>query len=154
MVDVSIRAGAPADAEAIGRLVDAAYALYVPRIGREPAPMTADYAALAAAGAVTVAEADGDLVGVLVTHPRADHLLVENVAVAPARQGCGLGRLLLKRAEQQAHELRLPEIRLYTNERMVENLAMYPRLGYAETGRNVEDGFARVHFRKRLGTPG
>lgn len=41
-------------------------------------------------------------------------------------------------------------VHLYTNEKMVENLAIYPRLGYAETGRRHEDGFNRVYFEKRL----
>jgi hypothetical protein len=44
--------------------------------------------------------------------------------------------------------LRLPEIRLYTNEAMTENLAYYPRRGYTETHRAAEDGFNRVFFRK------
>src|SRR5690348_7939609 len=127
-----MRIATPADEDGIRRLVDEAYAVYVPRIGRKPAPMTADYRALIAAGAVTVVELDGETAGVLVTHPDADHLLVENVAVAPPHQGRGLGRVLLDRAEAQARELGLPELRLYTNEAMVENLAMYPRLGYVE----------------------
>ena len=33
---------------------------------------------------------------------------------------------------------------------MTENLALYPALGYVETGRRVEDGFSRVYFSKRL----
>jgi hypothetical protein len=42
-------------------------------------------------------------------------------------------------------------VTLYTNEAMVENRRLYARLGYAETGRRVEDGYRRVFFRKRLG---
>ena len=42
------------------------------------------------------------------------------------------------------------EIRLYTNELMVKNLAFYPRRGYVETHRSAEAGFLRVHFRKLL----
>jgi GNAT superfamily N-acetyltransferase len=153
-METSIRGGTSSDIEPIRRLVEEAYSLYVPRIGRKPAPMTADYAALVAAGAVTVAELDGELAGVLVTHPEPAHLLVENVAVAPRHQGRGLGRLLLERAEEQARGLGLTELRLYTNEAMAENLAMYPHLGYVEVGRNMEDGFARVHFRKPVAAPG
>jgi hypothetical protein len=39
----------------------------------------------------------------------------------------------------------------FTHELMVENQAIYARLGYEETDRRVEDGFARVFLRKRLG---
>jgi ribosomal protein S18 acetylase RimI-like enzyme len=53
-------------------------------------------------------------------------------------------------AEQRARFLGLPEIRLYTHERMTANIAFYTRLGYDEVERRVEDGFARVFMRKRL----
>jgi Ni,Fe-hydrogenase III large subunit len=42
----------------------------------------------------------------------------------------------------------LPSIELYTNAKMTENLAYYPRLGFEETGRRREDGFDRVYFRR------
>ena len=40
-----IRPAGPEDVDAIRRIARAAYALYVPRIGREPAPMVADFTA-------------------------------------------------------------------------------------------------------------
>jgi ribosomal protein S18 acetylase RimI-like enzyme len=79
-----------------------------------------------------------------------DHLLVENVAVEPGAQRTGLGRRLMARAEDEASALGLFELRLYTNEKMAENVAWYPRLGYRETERRTESGFARVFFAKRL----
>ena len=141
-----LRDATPADREAIERLVEAAYGGYVELIGRRPAPMDADYAALIAAGRVTVAERDG----VLVLEPMPGHLLVENVAVDPAAQGTGLGRRLMAHAEAEARALGLPELRLYTNELMTANVAWYPRLGYRETERRAESGFSRVFFAKRL----
>ena len=72
------------------------------------------------------------------------------VAVSPARQGGGHGRRLLARAEQDAHDAGLPEIRLCTNEAMTENLTLYPRRGFHETRRGIEDGYHRVFFAKRL----
>jgi ribosomal protein S18 acetylase RimI-like enzyme len=146
-----LRDATPADREAIERLVEAAYGMYVERIGRRPAPMDADYAGLIGAGRVTIAERDGDVVGAIVLVPMADHLLVENVAVDPAAQRAGIGRRLMAHAEDEARALGLPELRLYTNEHMVENIAWYPRLGYRETERRAESGFARVFFAKRLG---
>ena len=139
------------DLAAIRRIVREAYAQYVPRIGREPAPMTADYAALLEAGEVWVAAAaDGSVVGVLVLQPEAESLLLENVAVAPEAQGRGIGRALIAHAEQRARELGLPEVTLYTNEKMTENQGLYPALGYEETGRRREDGYDRVYFRKQV----
>jgi len=145
-----IRPAVEGDVPAIEALVREAYAMYVPRIGREPAPVTADHAGLVAAGRTSVVEADGEVAGVIVLIPGGDHLLVENVAVAPNVQGRGLGRKLMAFAERRAAELGMAELRLYTNQLMTENLALYPALGYTETGRRVEDGFARIYFSKRI----
>ena len=145
-----LREASPGDRPAIERLVEAAYGAYVERIGRRPAPMDADYAGLIAAGRVTVAERGGEVVGVLVLEPMTDHLLVENVAVDPTAQRTGLGRRLMAHAEDEARALGLVELRLYTNEHMVENIAWYPRLGFRETERRAERGFARVFFEKKL----
>jgi len=138
----------PGDAPAVTECVRAAYAHYVARIGREPAPMTADYAALIGAGEVWLARADDEVAGVLVLRPQPPALLVENVAVAPGHQGRGLGRALMAFAEDHARAEGLGEVVLYTNERMTENLRFYPALGYVETGRGVQDGYARVFYGK------
>ena len=135
-----------ADMPEIVALVRAAYAPYVPRIGREPAPMTADYGAAVDEGRVLLARRGARLLGILVTEVRADHLLVENVAVDPGAQGTGLGGRLLARAEQEACGCGLPELRLYTNARMTENLRFYARRGFREVARRTEDGFDRVYF--------
>ena len=79
-----------------------------------------------------------------------DHLVVNNVAVAPAHQGRGLGRALLAFAEDEARRRGLAEVRLHTHVAMADNLVMYPRLGYTETGRATQDGFHRVQFVKAL----
>jgi len=139
-----------ADVAAVRQLVQAAYGHYPPILGVTPAPLTADYAGLVAAGQVHVAEQDGSVVGVLVLEAYADHLLVENVAVAPDAQGQGVGSALLALAEHEAAGRGLTELRLFTHERMTDNLAYYPRRGYVETHRTDDGGFHRVHFAKSL----
>ncbi|QIN80668.1 GNAT family N-acetyltransferase [Rubrobacter marinus] len=112
--------------------------------------MLADYAALIRAGEVYVL-VDGSVVaGVLVLRPLEDAVLVENVAVRPSYQGSGLGRELMRFAEEFAHESGAREIHLYTNERMTENIAFYERLGYREIERRLDDGYRRVFMRKEL----
>jgi ribosomal protein S18 acetylase RimI-like enzyme len=44
----------------------------------------------------------------------------------------------------------LHEIRLYTNEKMEENLPFYRSLGFEETGRRLDEGYRRVFMKKRL----
>ena len=144
----AIRRAAEADAGAVRALAQRAYQRYVGRIGRRPAPMDADYERLIAQGLVHVI---GDPIeGMIVLVPKADHLLVENVAVLPDSQGRSLGRQLMRFAEEEARRLGLQEISLYTNERMTENLALYARLGYEETERASGEGFTRVYLRKRV----
>lgn len=84
----------------------------------------------------------------LVLRPQSDSLLVENLAVAPAAQGCGIGRSLVAFAEQRARELAFARVTLYTSERMTENLAFYPALGYRVVDRRRDEGSDRVFFEK------
>ena len=147
---VAIRPANRGDVETIRVLVERAYSRWVPLIGLRPAPMDADYAALVAGGDVFVL-AEPEVVGVLVLRPTdGGALMVENVAVDPDRQGAGLGPMLLEFAERQAAERDVRELRLYTHERMTENIELYERLGWAEYDRLIEHGFARVFMRKQV----
>jgi GNAT superfamily N-acetyltransferase len=150
MGGTSLRRAASSDLADLRQLITDAYTKDIDRIGRPPAPTTADYAAALEHSRVWVLVSDDAMVGVLVTEDRGDHLLLETVAVAPAAQGHGYGRLLLDRAERDAAELGHTEVRLYTNEAMTENLTFYPRHGYRETGRAIEDGYRRVYFSKTV----
>lgn len=135
-----------ADVPEIETLIRAAYSGYIERIDREPAPMNADYLEPVQAGRVLLAWRGSELLGVMVTEAHPDHLLVENLAVAPEAQGMGIGGRLLDAAEAEAVTLGLGEVRLYTNAKMTENLSYYPRRGYREVDRRTEDGFDRVYF--------
>jgi GNAT superfamily N-acetyltransferase len=145
-----IEAATLAEAPAIRALIRSAYALYVPRIGREPAPMQADMPALIAQGGVYVLRAGGRLTGSIRLTVRGDALEVNDLVVDPAAQGQGLGRLLMIFAEEVARNQGLAALTLYTNEKMVENVALYPRLGFEETERRNEHGFDRISFRKQI----
>ena len=126
----TLRQAAASDAAAVRALTRAAYAKWVPLIGREPKPMVADYEAAVVRHRVDLAEIDGTLAALIETISRPDHLLIENVAVAPVWQGRGLGRLLLRHVEELAVRQGFSEIRLYTNKRFEANVRLYLRLGY------------------------
>jgi len=143
------RLARPEEAPALRALVRAAYAIYVPRLGREPAPMLDDYAARIAAGQAYVLEQDGALVGALILENEPDGLMLYNIAVSPAAQGQGVGRRLIAFTEAEARRRGYAVLRLYTNELMVENVAMYGHLGFTETHRGSEAGHRRVYFEKR-----
>jgi GNAT superfamily N-acetyltransferase len=146
-----MRPAGPADLEAVRRIVREGYTPYIGRIGRPPGPMLDDYAALIAEGAVTVAEVEDAPVGILVLLDRPYHLLLDNVVVDPAWRGRGVGRALLDLAESEARRRGHAEVRLYTHVLMTENIALYGRAGYVETGRGEQNGYDRVFFAKALG---
>lgn len=149
-MDDDLRLAGPEDASEIAALVDRAYAGYVGRMGRKPGPMLDDYAALAAEGLVRVLLRGGRICGVLVTIGKDDHLLLDNIAVAPEAQGLGLGRRLVEAAEEVARNLGYATVRLYTHETMVENVGLYEHLGFAVTHRARERGFDRIYMAKTL----
>lgn len=144
-----IRLGRPEDLPAIRALVQRAYEHYIARIGRKPGPLLDDYAALVSKKRVHVLSDDG-IKGILVLIPEDRAMLLDNIAVDPDAQGRGYGRSLLEFAEQSALAADCESIRLYTNEAMTENIALYSRIGYVETHRAEENGLRRVYMSKRL----
>ena len=146
-----IRRARTGDQAAVEAIVTAAYMPYIERIGKPPGPMLDDYGALIAEGTVSLLDdAAGDIAAIIVLLPKPGHLLLDNIAVLPDRQGQGLGRQLIDFAEAEARRRGYAELRLYTHEKMVENIALYRRPGFEETGRGREAGYDRVFMTKRL----
>ena len=146
-----LRRATAADAAAIATLTRTAYAKWVPLIGREPLPMTADHAVAVREHVIDLWEEDGCLIALIEMIPGAAHLAIENLAVAPDRQGAGHGGRLLAHAEAVAVTLGLGEVRLYTNAAFAANLAFYARRGYRQTGREeLVPGSVAVHMAKTL----
>jgi ribosomal protein S18 acetylase RimI-like enzyme len=150
MDEPRIRAATAADVPAITEIVDQAYRHYIARIGKPPGPMLDDYVARVSEGVVWVLEEGAAIAGIIVLLPTTSYLLLDNVAVSPARQGLGLGRRLLAFAEAEALRRGYREIRLYTHQTMVENQRLYASIGYEETGRGTEAGYDRIFMRKQL----
>jgi ribosomal protein S18 acetylase RimI-like enzyme len=145
---LGLRQATTEDLPAIRAVIDAAYARYLTRMDKPPAPMFRDYAPSVEAGTTWVTGTP--ITAVLTLYPRADHLYVENIAVDPSAQGRGLGRALMEFAEQEAARRALNRMALVTHEAMTENQAIYARLGYVEIERRVEDGYRRIYMEKLL----
>jgi GNAT superfamily N-acetyltransferase len=145
-----IRPAVPADQAEVEQIVRDAYTPYIARIGKEPGPMRDDYAAQIAAGTVSVAEVDGAIGGLIVLIEEQDHLLLDNIAVAPDLQGRGVGGALMRFADAEAGRRGFAELRLYTHVLMTENIQRYLRLGWQETHRATVNGYDRVYMLKRV----
>jgi GNAT superfamily N-acetyltransferase len=146
-----LRQATPADAAAIRELTRAAYAKWVPPSGREPKPMTVDYDAAVLIHRFDLLWLEGELVALIETVDEGDVLLVENVAVAPGRQGLGLGTRMLALSAELAGSQGKKRVRLYTNQLWAENIRLYLKLGYViDREEDVRPGLVRVHMSKAL----
>lgn len=142
------RRARPEDAGAFRDLVREAYRPYIKRMGQMPGPMLDDYVANISQHQVWVVEQNCAIIGGLVLMAKADHLLLDNIAVHPSFQGLGVGRLLLNLADEEAKRQGYLEIQLYTHETMVENIEMYMNLGWAEIDRRTVGRYPRIYMRK------
>ena len=145
-----MRRAGRADVDAIRDLTRAAYAAWVPLIGREPKPMAADYGRAVDAHLIDLLFVGDRLAGLIETVPEKDHLLIENVAVAPAFQGHGHGGHLLRCAERSAAAMGYGEVRLYTNRLFAKNIALYLARGYRIDREEPFGGGAVVHMSKAV----
>ena len=99
-VTEALRRATAADLPRVHEVIEAAYAKYLTRMDRPPAPMLRDYTGPVEQGLVWVI---GDpVLGLVSLIPEPDSLLIENIAVHPDAQGSGLGRQLMEFAEQEA----------------------------------------------------
>jgi ribosomal protein S18 acetylase RimI-like enzyme len=110
--------------------------------------MRADYSAAIEDHRFDLLFIDADLAALIETVLRGGDLLIENVAVAPAFQKRGLGRLLIAHAERMAAQAGRAYVRLYTNSRFEENLRLYASLGYAVEREEALNGGIAVHMVK------
>jgi GNAT superfamily N-acetyltransferase len=143
-----LRQGSATDVAAIRDLTRAAYAKWVPLIGREPKPMTADYVEALRKHRFDLLYLEGKLVALIETIRGADHLLIENVAVAPPFWGRGFGRKLIAHAEKMTASAGLSETRLYANKLFAENIQLYGKLGYRVDREEKFEGGVVVHMSK------
>ena len=147
---IEIRPAEPREAESIRSIVRAAYAKWVPLIGREPMPMRADYEQALTKHRFDLAVEGAEIRGLIETLAHDDHIWIENVAVAPEAQGQGIGQLLFAHIEQRAAEAGLPHLRLLTNGAFEANLTLYKRLGFVVDRVEEFMGGTAVYMSKTL----
>jgi hypothetical protein len=87
-----IRKAMLVDCTRIGEIGRSAFAKYVSRIGREPAPMLTDFSSEIAAGHVEAIAAGGDIAGCMIAWPEAEAYSIDAIAVDPPEQGKGVHR--------------------------------------------------------------
>lgn len=146
----SIRLANTADQPAVSECARRAYEKYIAAIGMPPGPMLADYGESIASGHLHVLVVAGQVSGFVACYARSDQWLLENVALLPAYQGKGLGRVLVDFAEDAGRKAGFSVIVLYTHQKMTANIRYYESIGYRETGKRSEHGYDRVYMEKPL----
>lgn len=147
---IELRPAESREAAAIRGVVCAAYSKWIPVIGREPLPMRADYEKALHDHQIDVVVEEGEVVGLIETMQRGDHIWIENVAVVPEAQGRGIGRRLLAHAERKATEAGCFEARLLTNGAFETNVSLYRRLGYVVDRQEDFMNGTTVYMSKKL----
>ena len=112
--------------------------------------MRADYHRAVAEHTIDLLMDGSELAGIVETILRPDPLWIENVAVAPERQGSGHGRLLMPHVAKRALEAKRFEIRRQTNQAFVADPALYAKLAYAVDHAEPFRGGEIVHMGKRI----
>ena len=100
-----------------------------------------------------VATVDGTIAGCAFLADRGDHFYLGNLAVDPAHQGRGIGRVLAAVAEGIAYDQGKHAIELQTRVELTGNQAAFRSLGFTETDRTAHAGYGRptsVTMRKEL----
>jgi ribosomal protein S18 acetylase RimI-like enzyme len=107
-----------------------AYARYRERLGYDLMPLWMDYEPFLEQDALWILEDERRIVGHMVAWPEDEAFLIFNLAVEPEEQHKGFGHQLLAFAEEEARRRGLTQVRLYTNEKMTENIGLYESVGY------------------------
>lgn len=147
---IELRAAEQSEAAEIRGVVRAAYAKWVPVIGREPLPMQTDYEQALRDHQFVVAVGASGIIGLIETLRREAHVWIENVAVVPEWQGRGIGQRLVAHAEGRAIAAACFETRLVTNGAFEANLMLYAKLGYVVDRQEAFMNGTAVYMSKKL----
>jgi ribosomal protein S18 acetylase RimI-like enzyme len=138
--DISIRRADKSDAEAIHRVIEAAFRRLEGRgysslaIGAAIIAPQEIAKRLAEGVYLLVAEVDGEIIGTATGLEEHESLHVCSVAVHPDYQRRGVARRLMECLEAIAHSLGCHKLFLQTAWAMTEAMALYESLGYQREG--------------------
>jgi ribosomal protein S18 acetylase RimI-like enzyme len=110
-------------------------------------------ATMARGGAVIV-ERDGRLLGTTLYQPEDDSLYIGRLAVLPEARRTGVAVLLVQAVEAIARAQGIPRLTLGVRLALADNIRLFTRLGFRETGRTAHPGFTEptsMDMEKRLG---
>jgi predicted N-acetyltransferase YhbS len=128
-----LRVAQPADADAITRLINAAFQVesFFKRGDRLD---LAEVQTRLATGRFILAEQDGVMIGCVYVEPGRERAYIGLLSVEPSLQGSGLGRRLMTAAEEYCRSAGCAFVDLRVVNLRTELPLFYRKLGYAQTG--------------------
>lgn len=94
-----------------------------------------------------------ELIGCVFIREKADCFYLGKLAVAPAFEGRGIGRLLMQTAEEEAVAKGKPWIELQVRVELTRNKAVFEKLGYSKIAETAHPGYSRptsITMRKEI----
>lgn len=153
---MEIRRATLQDAPAVFTCCVNAFKNYILEMEKAPAPMLTDYSVEIQQHDVFVACEDGEVMGFILLlpdeKPDADCMWLDVLAVDPAHQKKGIGRLLINYTENFMREHGKKECRLYTNVKFTNTKEIYLHCGYEIYQRAQVNGYDRYYMKKALTT--
>jgi ribosomal protein S18 acetylase RimI-like enzyme len=91
-------------------------------------------------GFVLVAMEGDDFIGSMFCAVKDDSLYLTRMATRPDRRGTGVGRALMRAAEDEARQMKLPKLLLRVRKTLPDNLAYFTKHGFVVVGEGQEGG--------------
>jgi len=113
----------------------------------------ADIAACQRAGFVLVAQSGKEFVGSMFCECKGDALYLRRLAAAPAWRKRGVGRALLKTAEDEARHIGAKRLTLRVRVTLPDNLAYFKIAGFGQTGEGQDPGRTPYTIMERVLIP-
>jgi GNAT superfamily N-acetyltransferase len=137
---VAVRWASAADRAAVVKVLQRAFADYDGRLQPPPGALTETEGSVRAhlkrGGRVALAFIEGAPVGVLFVERKGDALFLSRVSVVPEKRGSGITARMVALAEELARQEGAGSLTLRVREVLAQNLALFERLGFRETGRH------------------
>lgn len=130
-------------------LLHAAFAYQHDRIDPPSSLLTfeaASLAAKAAAETLFLAHDGAQMVGCIFARPKGNALYVGKFAVAPGRQGQGIGAALMRAVERHAVERGIGALELDTRIELTDNHATFGAMGFVKIAESAHPGYDRPTF--------
>lgn len=147
---IAIRRAQADDAAALAAIQAGAFARNRAILGVEPLPLLTSASEIIAEKEAWLLEVDGAPVAALALEAEGEALLIWSVATAPGAEGRGHGRRLLAFAHERARADGFETLKLYTGEKLVDNVDWYRRNGFAVDRVEALVDRRVVHMSKRI----